>query len=487
MGGWSRGRGNERRQERLDAEPCARGATATACHGMPSMTIGSGWGRRRMAPGPRPRFLLGNIPEFREDPLGFLRDSADRHGDIVGLWFGPRSVVYLRHPDQIEHVLQVNQRNYRKQTRLSAVLGEGLGTSNGDRWHRRRRQMSPAFRHDHLAAYATVMEQVIGDQRDRWQRLAGTGASFLVDEEMMRLTFRIVGVTMFGEQFAGVVDQLHAAISVLRQEASRRLYRLAAPPLWIPTRPNREFQAALAVLDRVVYALIAERRREAPPTGEPLATLLAIHERDAGNGRRDRELRDEIVTLLLAGHENSGSALAWAWWLISLHPEVERRIQEEVTAVAGDRPPTWVDLPRLIYTRLVVLEALRLYPPGWIVRVAQARDRIAGFDVAAGGMILISPFLTHRHPEYWPQPELFVPERFADGGVQVHHRFAYIPFGAGPRTCIGGGFAATELQLAIALLVQRFHLALVRDHPVVPHPTFSLTARYGIRGTLHTR
>jgi len=448
--------------------------------------------RHSPAPGPPPRFLGGNLPAFRRDPLGFLLGAVREWGDVVGLWIGRQRAHLLCNPEHVQHVLQTKQHDYLKDVptlgRLRLVLGQGLVTSSGALWRRQRRIMQPAFSPECVAALAPVMQRVIADVAARWHALARAHAVIDVHREMMHLAFRVVAETLFSADLSGITDDVRASVAVIQRQTDERLYGLFGSPLWVPTRRNRVFRAALARLDGIVRDLIA-RRRDARAAGEDLLDML-ITARDETTGApmADRQVRDEVLTLLLAGHENTGNALTWMWYLIARHPDVGRRIHTELDAVLGDRPPTWLDLPALRYTRMVTEEALRLYPTSWmLLRCAAWDDEISGFHIPAGSVVLISPYVTHRHPAYWPNPDRFDPERFAESRTAERHRFAYLPFGAGARKCIGSHFAAGEVQLVVAALSQHYCLELLGDAPIEPEPLVSLPPKHGLPMRLSLR
>jgi len=441
----------------------------------------------RTAPGPSGHPLLGHVPAFRRDPLGFLRRAVQEWGDVVALRIARRPAYLVWRPEHVQQVLQTNQRIYSKHggllKRLTPVLGRGLVTSTGDLWRRQRRLVQPAFHPGALAAVGPGMTRAIGDLVERWRPLAQRGAVVDVHHEMMRLTLCVVGETLFGADLRGAANGVREALAEIQRQTDERLDTLVPLPLWVPTARNRAFQDALSTLDRVVGEVIAARRTagSGASRADLLATLMTARDERTGRPMDQRQLRDEIVTLLVAGHETTGNALAWMWYLIARHPHVACRVVEELDRVLGGRPPEWADLPALPYTRMVTEEALRLYPTVWItLRRAGEQDEIGGFAVPRGAIVLISPYLTHRHPEHWPDPEVFDPERFEEGQSAARHRFAYFPFGGGPRKCVGRGLAAGELQLVLAAVAQRYRLELEPGQVVDPLPVMSLTPRGGL-------
>lgn len=430
---------------------------------------------------------------MRGDELTMLVDAANRYGDVVRFEFGPRSVHFpaylIRHPDHIHHVLFEARESYPKSfdyKLLARSLGEGLVTSEGALWARQRRLVQPAFRHSQVLAFAEPMIEASLEVRRRWSELAVEGQPVDVAAEMMRLTLDSVGRTLFSSDLAGEVDSISPAVGFLVRDMVERMSSatgLASLLLrQIPTPANRRALAALRTLDFVVSRLIA-RRRALPESERPadlLSMLLGARDDETGKCMDDRQIRDEVMTFFIAGHETTGNALAWTWFLLSTHPLVTRRLREELRSVLAGRDLGPEDVGKLTYTKAVVQEAMRLYPPvAAIGREARHDDEIGGFYLPARSTVLISPWVSHRNPQFWPAPEAFDPDRFLPGALE-HPRLAYLPFGAGPRQCIGAGFALQELVIALATLADRFEPALVPGHRVEPQLGVTLRPRYGL-------
>jgi cytochrome P450 len=446
----------------------------------------------RTAPGPRPRFPLGVLPELRKDPLAFFLRMQREHGDVVRLPVGPRHVHALFHPEAVRRVLQDNARNYTKQTRgfdaVRMLLGQGLLTSEGDFWLRQRRLAQPAFHRQRIAGFARTMAESAAALADAWAAEleaagpGGPGPVVDVGHAMVRLTLRIAGLTLFSTDVSAGAAEFGRALGVALAYANARINQPLALPRSVPTPANRRAEKAAAVLDGVVRGIITRRRQEGGPPDDLLALLMEAVDEESGQRMSDTQLRDEVMTLLLAGHETTANGLCWAWVLLSRHPDVRRRLEAELASVLGGRAPSFEDLPRLVYTRQVVDEVLRLYPPAWIFsRSPSADDQAQGFRLEAGAYVLMSPWVTHRHPGLWENPEGFDPERFAPERAAALPRFAYFPFGGGPRQCIGNTFALVEMTLVLAALCQRFRLELVPGVPVEPEPTITLRPRDGLR------
>ena len=444
--------------------------------------------RKQIAPGPRGNWLLGNLQEFRRDVLGLMSESARTFGDVVRFRLGPRVIHLLNHPDHVEHVLQKNAGNFDKQTRsagfIKSVTGNSLLTTNGEFWQRQRRLLQPAFHHQNVAGFAERMIAATGTMLEQWRARANNRETLDVASEMMRLTYTIVARTLFSADVGADAETIECAMHVILPHTFGRLGRIVNWPAWVPTPENHRFRTALRDIDGVVYHIIEQHRRT-QDTGAPdrdlLSMLLRVRDPETGAGFSDKQLRNETITFLLAGHETTANALTWTFYLLSQHPEVEGRLWEEVSKVLDGRAPTLADLPRLSFTKMVIKESMRLFPPIWIIeRRVIAADVVGGFHLPAGSAVVIAPYALHRHPKFWDAPEKFDPTRFTDATPE-----AYIPFGTGPRFCIGSEFAMLEAQLITAMVAQSFRLRLVPGHLVVPLPGITLRARHGLLMTLH--
>jgi cytochrome P450 len=451
---------------------------------------------RMTAQGPptqRGHWLFGNVREVQQDPLALYARARAQFGDVVRLRAIASVCWYLvTHPYDVEHVLQTNQRNYRKpdvfNNPVGLLAGRGLLTSEGDFWRHQRRLVQPAFHRERLAALATLMTNAAESTAERWSRYAESGVSVDVAVEMMRLTLKIVSLALFSTDISAKADRAGPAVRVAFEHVNHRMSHPLALPERIPTSRNRRFLKAKRTLDEMVFGIINERRRTGEDRSDLLSLLLLTRDEETGEGMSDQQLRDEVMTLLLAGHETTAAALSWTWYLLSLHPDVEFKLHAELAHGLGRRAPTFDDLPRLCYTTMVFEESMRLYPPAWgQPRQAIADDCVGGYHIPAGSIISLCQWVTHRHPDFWENPEQFDPERFTPERSADRPRFAYFPFGGGPRQCIGNNFAMMEAQLILATLAQRFSLDLVPRHPVEPDPTFTLRPRYGMLMTLHGR
>ncbi len=437
--------------------------------------------------GPRSYPLIGNLFSFHRDPLGFLSRCARDYGDICQMRIGPYTIYLIDNAEYIEQVLVTQHRNFAKTpgdgpSRL--LFGNGLLTSDGEFWLRQRRLAQPAFHRQRIAAYASTM--VSATER----LIAGWQPNDIRDihQEMMRLTLDIVVRTLFAATLDEDTRPIEHALEVLMHELARRIGSPFQIPLRIPTPGNRRFIATIARLDQVIYAIIQQRRASRHEGDDLLSMLLHAQDED-GSRMSDKQLRDEVMTLFLAGHETTALALSWAWYLIAQHSEVETKLAAEWRSVLGGRHPTVADVPQLRYTEMVIKEAMRLYPPAWLVDAREARSacELGGYQLPAGAYVGMSQWVTHRNPRYFADPERFNPDRWTPEFTRDLPKFAYFPFGGGPRLCIGHAFAMMEAVLILATIGQQFRLKLVADHPVAIMPSISLRPKHGIRIALEQR
>jgi len=436
------------------------------------------------APGPWYHSPWAWEAAFRIDPIDYLLASFRTFGDVVCTRALPFRSLFLAHPEHIKHVLQDNARNYVKGiviAKLKVLIGEGLFTSEGDFWRRQRRLAQPAFHRDLLIGFVTTMTRTTATMLDRWEVRARTATPFDVAADMSALTLGIVGRALFSRVLDGDADEVGQALTAALAIVNERAIRFLPSPLWWPSAANRRLRHSIAVLDRVVYDIVEARRRTDRQDADLLAMLLVARDEETGAGMTDRQLRDEVMTFLLAGHETTAVALTWTWYLLDQNPAVAERLRAEVAAAIGTRTPTVEDLPRLRYVRMVIEEAMRLYPPVWgFMRQAIGPDEVGGFTIPKRSVVTISPYVTHRHPAFWDDPERFDPERFAPERVRSRPRFAYLPFSGGPRLCIGNEFALMEAQLVVAMTLQRYRLRLVPGTRVVPESRLTLRPRDGL-------
>lgn len=431
---------------------------------------------------------LGNLRRFRRDPLAFFTDLAREGGDVVPVHLVTRGFL-VTHPDHVKHVLQDHHTNYGKgplYPRLKPVAGEGLVTSEGDLWRRQRRLSQPAFSRERTARFASAMAARTAAMLDRWAEPAARAEPVNVHAEMMKLTLAILGDTVFGIDLSRESDAVTQAVTTAIEITNRRVYSLVPLPLSWPTPENRRYRRAIATLDAVVHDMIARKRAASTAGADLLSLLMAARDDETGERMSDRQLRDETVTMLIAGHETTALVLSFAWYLLARHPEVEEKLRAEVSRMLGNRRPSAEDVFQMPYTSLVIHEVMRLYPPAWFIARRAIQDDTIGHErIPAGAGVLLVPYLTHRHPAFWEAPEAFDPERFTTARSAGRPRFAYFPFAGGPRQCIGNHFAMMEALLILAMVAQRYRLRLVPGYRLELDASITLRPRHGIPMALH--
>jgi cytochrome P450 len=434
------------------------------------------------APGPGTIAFFSDLGKFRRDPLGKFFEYTLKFGDVVryrGLWITHQ----ITNPEHILQILQANAARYRKGRDykiLRLSLGQGLLTSEGNLWQRQRRMTQPMFQSREVASSLAVMTEAAQAMCERWRQLRTGPHGFDIVPELMRLTLTIAGRAMFSFDLEAETQAMQEVLQVGREFSVDRAWSIVRLPHWVPTPRNRRHQSSLAKFRSIVDRIL-QQRRTAPDTPHDLLWQLMSARDENGAAMPAAQVRDEVATLLTAGHETTTLALAWALFLLAQHPSALERVQREI-AFLERRPPGYEDLSRLKYTRSVVDETMRLYPPVWVIsRTAVADDMVGGFRVPAGSEILIFPYITHRHPGWWPEPDRFLPERFAAENSRNRVRGAYLPFGAGPRTCVGLNFAMTEILVVLAILLQRFRPELaMRPEAVRLDPSVTLRPDPGI-------
>jgi cytochrome P450 len=443
----------------------------------------------RVPPGPKGWPLLGVSLELLRDPLTLMRRLAREYGDIVRfpVLIGDR--ILLNHPDYIEQVLVIQQSKFHKsdlsKRATERLLGQGLLTSEGEFWRRQRRLAQPAFHRSRINGYAETMVGITEEHLRHW----GDNETRDIAQEMMAVTLDITVRTLFGTTLPGEAQQVGRAVTFMMRYQLRRLRSPVRLPENWPTPKSRRAQRENEFLDSLIYRIIAERREEGNSRhhDDLLSLLMGAMDED-GSQMTPKQLRDEAMTLFLAGHETTALTLSWTWYLLSQNPAAEARLHEELSGVLGGRAPAVADLERLPYLQAVINEALRLYPPAYLLaRTSIAPCTIGGYDFPTRSTILMSQWVTHRDARFFDDPDAFRPERWLDGLMGRLPAGAYYPFGDGPRRCIGQGFALLESALVTATIAQRFQFRLVPGHPIVPEPLVTLRPRYGIRMTMRER
>jgi cytochrome P450 len=431
--------------------------------------------RDRTPPGPGRRGSLRLIGERRRDPIAMFTRLRAEHGPFVNFRLGSMDMYLVTEPDLVQQVFTTYASRIRKGRILEGarvVLGDGLLTSEGEHHRRQRRLIQPAFHHDRLEGYARIMSRRGAEAADRW----ADGEVIDVFREMSAVTMGVVGEALFGAEMGDEVDRVEEALVEVFRGFDLLVLPFAGVRARIPTRTVRRFRAGKADLERIIDGIIAARRADGRDRGDLLSMLLAAQDADDGSAMTDEEVRHEVMTLFAAGLETTANALTFAWHLLAHDPGAEERLGAEAAALGGD--PGLEDLARLPHAQRVLQEALRLYPPGWMLaRRAVEELPLGGHVVPAGALVLMPPYLMHRDPRFWPEPERFDPDRWSEGGGAPPHRFSYFPFGAGPRKCIGATFASVEGALLLAVIARRVRLEALSDGPLELLPQITLRPR----------
>jgi cytochrome P450 len=445
-----------------------------------------------LPPGPRGQFFWGMLADMRRDMIGMYRASAAKYGDVVKLRFAGVDTFALSHPDYFKQVLQDNNRNYKRNAFFNNIVKQFVGlslfTADGDDWLSRRRLMQPAFHRQRLAHFGEVMTDSTARLLARWDQGAA-GQRLHVDQEMMALTLQVAGQALFSRDLLGEARELGEAFTTLSEYMNYRMGTPFAPPQFVPTRHNRQFARARRIVDASIFDMIGARRAgKGGNTNDLLEMLMEARDADTGKGMTDAELRNEIAVMMFAGHETTSVTLTWAFYLLSQNPAAEVALHAELERALSGRAPTIADLPNLPYNRGVIEETLRLYPPAFgVTRQSVDADVFGGYRVPANAGVTLVFYNVHHDARFWPEPERFDPARFSSEQAEKRPAFAYVPFGAGPRQCIGNQFALTEAQLVLAAIAQRYQLRLVAGHPVKPNPVFTLRTSNGLPMTAERR
>jgi cytochrome P450 len=439
-------------------------------------------------PGPKSLLPGAHLLALRRDPIGFLTRLAREYGDIAHFKIGPQDLFLLNHPDYVKDILVVNHRQFMKGRGLQhakKLLGEGLLTSEGEFHRRQRRLAQPAFHRQRITSYGATMVAYAARTRERWQ----PGQTLDVAQEMGTLALAIAGKTLFDTDVTSESSEIREALG-----AAMKLFNILTLPFAdllekLPLPSTRRFHKAKERLDGTIYRMINERRASGEDRGDLLSMLILAQDLEGDGGRMtDEQLRDEAMTIFLAGHETTANALAWTWYLVARHPEVEAKLHAEIDAVLAGRLPTADDVPRLRYTEMVFAEAMRLYPPAWVMGRRALEDyEVESYLIPAGSILLFSQYLMHHDERFFPDPFRFDPERFTPEAQGLRPKFTYFPFGGGPRVCIGESFAWMEGVLVMATLAQAWRMRLAPDHPVEPQPLITLRPKNGVWVKLEPR
>jgi len=423
-----------------------------------------------------------------QDPLRFLLTTRERYGDIVRVSLGPMQATLLSHPDMVEDVLVTRNKLWRKdrflQTTLRPVLGQGLLTSEGDFWRRQRRLAQPAFHRDRIAAYAGIMVDYAVGLASRWH----VGETRDVHKDMMQLTLEIVAKTLFGADVGDHADDVGEALDAVLALAADPIFMFFPFLRQMPIPSVKRYRRGIAKLDAIIFGVIEKRRAGKQEEGNDLLSMLLHAKDEDGSRMSDRQVRDESLTLFLAGHETTALALSWTWLLLSQHPEVDKKLATELSDVLGDREATLADLPNLRYTNQIINESLRMYPPAWSMGREACEDVVVGgYLIPRDHQVWFCPWAIQRDARWFEAPDEFRPERWENDFQRTLHRYAYFPFGGGPRFCIGQSFAQMEAVLLLATLAQRFRVEVLPKPAPTPDPTVTLRPKHGLRVRLCRR
>lgn len=433
---------------------------------------------KQIPPGPGGMPVIGNLSRMRKQGiLAFYQDLWKEYGDVVRVNMGPMNIYQFIRPEHIQTILVKRSDKYIKglsHEKLRVALGSGILTAEGELWRRQRKLMAPTYTRKGVEQFAQIMNIETKKMLSRWKKLS-PGEPMSINKEMMRLAMSVISQSMFtidvGQDFKEAGD----ALTFILEFANKRTMSLIDPPMWIPTPMNRKIKYAIDAIDQFLYNIINERRNS-PPGDDLLSILMTAIDEETGEVMEDKQLRDEVLITFFAGHETTAQLLTWAWYLIARHPEVEECFHQELDQVLGGRSPGVEDVTKLVYTRMIIDETLRLYSPvAMTARDAVVDDVVDGYEIPKGSVVTITPYITHRHPEFWEKPNAFYPEHFSQEQVDQRPRYAYIPFGAGPRICLGMHFALLEAALVLGEVGQRYRVNLASDQHV--NPVWSGTLR----------
>ena len=434
----------------------------------------------------KPGYLLFDSKEIQSNTLNFYLRVWKEYGDIVRLPILPNYSAYLlAHPNYAEHVLSTHQEVYPKpdiiNKPLNLMMGESILTAEGDSWLKNRRLMQPAFHMKQLANLVDVMVSCTESFIKDWQNKPD-GEVIDIAEETLKLTLKIAGQALFSKDISDEDSVLGKAFRTGYEFINYKVNNLWTEPLWVPTSRNKHFKKAKNILDDLILDIINYRRQNPSERNDLLSMLMSARDEDTGEGMSDKQLQNEVITLLVAGHETAASSLAWTWYLLAEHLDIAENLQDELQAVLNGSNPSFEKLPQLEYTRRIFDETLRLYPPAWgIVRTPKKDDEINGYPIPKNSIMTVGAFMIHRHPEFWESPDKFNPDNFSRDKINQRPKFAYFPFGGGKRICIGQNFALMEATIIIALISQRFRLELLPNQNIEIDPTFTLRPKNGIK------
>ncbi len=441
-----------------------------------------------LPPGPKPFFSFSNVINFRKDTLGFLNQLSKEYGDISFFKMGKQDMIFVNNPDLIKEIFITNSSKFIKGRALElakVVLGEGLLTSEKEFHTRQRRIIQPSFNHKRINYYGTIMADYAEKYRDKWK----DGEIIDIDKEMMNLTLDIVCKTLFDTDMESDTRLIQENLTVALEMFMEITNPFRAILSKLPIPKTLRFEKARKYLDETIMGIIQERRKSEHDRQDLLSILMKLHDEEGDKtGMTDRQIRDEVMTLFIAGHETTSNLLTWTFYLLSQNPEIEEKFYQELEQVLGKRLPTPEDIPNLPYTKKVLTESMRIYPPAWIVGRRNIEEyEIKGFKVKPMTVFLVSQYIMHHNPKYFPQPEVFNPDRWTEEFKGELPRFAYFPFGGGPRLCIGENFAWTEGTLLLSIIAQKWKMKWIPDHPVELSLLITLRPKNGMKMVLEKR
>lgn len=432
------------------------------------------------APGPAPRAAFANLRRFINDRLGFLKELHDRYGDVCRLRMGFTEIYLVSDPGLVREILLDNA-IYLKSSGsklMSVILGRGVVLAEGESHRQQRKRILPAFHRSRIATYADTIVAYAQATGERWR----CGQTVDIYSEMMQLSLEIVCKCLFNAEIGGLTAGVQRAMADILPFVERIVEVTGVLKMFLPTPTNLRFWRARRYLNRLIYNVIRERRESRSDTGDLLSMLLAAQEQQGGETMTDQQVRDEVMTLFVAGHETSATALAWTWYVLATRPDIAARVYEEVDTLLDGRRPTIEDVARFRYTRMVILETMRLYSPVYLYDRSPSCDVVlGGYRIKKGAILFLSPYVMHRHPRYYADPDQFDPERWRPEAAEKRPKHAYFPFGGGPRTCVGEQFAWTEMVLIVATLLQRWRVELAPDQRIVVEPLITMRPKYGIQ------
>lgn len=432
-------------------------------------------------PKPQGHWLMGSFSDFQANPVEFLSRTAYEKGDVSCFRMGPTYIYLVNNPELIHHMF-VNQAdifyksNFAKRS-LNKLLGNGLVLSDGSFWKRQRKLAQPAFHHHRIASYGEAMVASTLSKIKTWK----PQDTLQIDVEMAQLALDIMSKTIFTLDAIEDAQAVTTTMSQMQEALSKRLLAAVQLPDWIPTPNNIKTKKVLDALNKLIFGIIEDRRRSNEDRGDIISMLLLARDEETGEQMSDQQLRDELLTLFIAGHETTANTLTWVWYLIAQHPEIEQKLYEELDAVTAGRTPTFQDLMSLKYNEMVIKESLRMYPPAWIlVRQPNADVEVGGYQIKKGTTVFVSPYVTQRDARYYPDPETFMPERFSPDSEKKIPPYAYIPFSGGPRVCIGNSLAMMQMRLIVATIMQQFRLRYTHTKPLKPASLITLVPEGGL-------